>query len=121
MQKTRSVIPLLVLAVVGVAFAGDITCPLGTKPSGEDTQDVKEKWCETTWHGKTVEHGPYRAWWPNGRLGSSGQYVYGKAEGKWVRWYPSGKLQSEEWFEAGKRVKSQYFDEFGHKIKSPET
>ena len=121
MQRIRSVALVLGLGVVGAALAGDITCPKGTKPNGEDTPDVKEAWCEITWHGQTVQHGPYRAWWPNGKLGTSGQYVYGKAEGKWIGWYPSGQVQGEEWFESGKKVKGRYFDKLGHETNVPET
>ena len=112
---------ILALGVASVAFSGDITCPKGSRPNGEDTPDLKEAWCETTWHGQTVQHGPYRAWWANGKLGTSGQYVYGKAEGKWRGWYPSGQLQGEEWFQGGKKLKSRYFDKKGHVANEPET
>ncbi len=54
----------------------------GSNLHGEDTPDVREAWCETRYQGKTVQHGPYRAWWPNGQLGTSGTYVYGKQEGR---------------------------------------
>jgi antitoxin component YwqK of YwqJK toxin-antitoxin module len=66
-------------------------------------------------------HGPYRSWWPNGKLGTSGQYVYGKAEGKWRGWYRTGELQGEEWFENGKSVKVIYYDKKGHIVSEPET
>jgi len=108
-------VTLSVLIAVGSALARseDITCPKGTVQNGEDTQDVKEVWCEILWHGNTVEHGPYRAWWPNGKLGTTGQYVFGKAEGKWQRWYSTGQLQEEEWFDNGRKVKGIYYDEKG--------
>ena len=115
----------VVAALVGLGpayvLAGDIVCPKGTLPNGEETPDVKEAWCETPWHGKTVQHGPYRSWWPNGKLGTKGQYVYGKADGKWQGWYSNGELQGEEWFDLGRKVKARYFDKQGHPAHEPET
>ena len=111
----------LVAAGSAMARGGEITCPKGTVPNGEDTQDVKEAWCEVLWHGKKVEHGPYRAWWPDGKLGTTGQYVYGKAEGKWRRWSSTGQLQEEEWFENGRKVKDIYYDDKGRVTHPPET
>jgi hypothetical protein len=102
------------------APAEDITCPKGTTLHGETTPDVREAWCELRWHGKTVQHGPYRAWWLNGTLGTLGQYVYGKAEGKWRGWYQTGQLQGEEWFSEGNKVKSLYYDRKGHVVAEPE-
>lgn len=102
------------------APAEDITCPKGTTLHGETTPDVREAWCELRWHGKTVQHGPYRAWWLNGTLGTLGQYVYGKAEGKWRGWYQTGQLQGEEWFSKGNKVKSLYYDRKGHVVAEPE-
>jgi antitoxin component YwqK of YwqJK toxin-antitoxin module len=104
-----------------MARSGDVTCPKGTVPNGEITPEVKEAWCEIMWHGKTVQHGPYRSWWPNGKLGTTGQYVYGKAEGKWQGWYSTGQLQGEEWFENGRKVKAIYYDRKGNVAHEPET
>lgn len=101
---------------VGSASAAGIGCPKGTRPNGETLPEVREAWCEVMHDGKTVQHGPYRAWWPNGKRGNLGQYEYGKAVGKWTGWYPSGKLQGEEWFENGVVVKAHYFDEQGNRV-----
>jgi antitoxin component YwqK of YwqJK toxin-antitoxin module len=64
-------------------------------------------------------HGPYRAWWPNGKLGTVGQYENGVTEGKWSGWYSNGHLQGYEWFKAGKLVRGRYWDESGKPMKNP--
>jgi len=102
-----------------IAASNDIGCPKGTKPNGETTPEVSEAWCETTKDGKTVQHGPYRAWWPDGRLGTEGQYEYGKAVGRWRGWYKTGELQGEEWFENGVKVKGHYSGKNDHVIQKP--
>jgi antitoxin component YwqK of YwqJK toxin-antitoxin module len=118
----RTLLAILALTVAPIIHSADeLQCPSGTTPNGETTPDVSEAWCEVSWNGKTVMHGPYRAWWPNGRLGTSGQYNHGEPEGKWSGWYPSGQLQGEEWFESGKRVKSRYFDKKGKPTNESET
>jgi antitoxin component YwqK of YwqJK toxin-antitoxin module len=66
-------------------------------------------------------HGPYREWWPSGKPSVVGQYVYGKAEGRWQGWYETGELQGEEWFVKGKVVRSVYYDKKGHVVSEPET
>ena len=98
------------------ALAGGIDCPKGTTRNGETTPEASEAWCEDTNHRM---HGPYRAWWPNGNLGTEGQYEHGVATGKWRGWYESGELQGEEWFEGGRKTKSVYFDKRGHEIQEP--
>ena len=121
MQYAHAIVLALTLGVPSACAASAILCPSGTTPNGETTPDVREAWCELKWHDKTVQHGPYRAWWPNGKLGTSGQYDHGKAEGKWTGWYESGELQGEEWFESGRKVKSRYFDKEGREVNEPET
>ena len=113
-----SIATLLILLALGVgsASAAGIGCPKGTRPNGETLPEVHEAWCEVMHDGKTVLHGPYRTWWPNGKRSSSGQYQYGKAVGKWTGWFPSGRIQGEEWFENGVIVKARYFDEQGKHV-----
>ncbi len=124
MRIRRSIFAFsLVLGVVcaNAAARGGIGCPKGTTPNGEETPEVSEAWCELQWNGQTVQHGPYRAWWPNGKLGTTGQYDHGKAVGKWTGWYSSGELQGEEWFQNGKKVKARYLDRKGREVDHPET
>lgn len=101
------------------AAPAGVGCPAGTVPNGEKTPDVAEAWCEKTLDRRNVMHGPYRAWYPNGRLGTSGQYANGEPIGKWSNWYPSGRLQAFEWFEEGKAVRVQYWDEMGKPASAP--
>ena len=108
------------LSLVGTALAGGVSCPKGTKPNGEQIPgEVAEAWCELEISGQIVMHGPYRAWWPNGQLGTVGQYRSGVAVGKWSAWYPSGKLQGHEWFEAGRSVRTKQWSEAGRKLANP--
>ena len=113
------VIALLVLS--GNSFADGIGCPAGTKPNGETTPDVSEAWCEIIKDGKAVMPGPYRSWWPNGKLGMEGQYSYGQMTGKWRGWHKNGKLQGEEWYENGHKIKGLYWDKNGIKTQEPKT
>ena len=92
--------------------AKGIGCPTGTTPRGEATPEISEAWCEDA---NAKMHGPYKSWWPNGKLGNEGQYERGKATGKWRGWYESGELQGEEWFEDGVKMKAVYYDRQGHK------
>jgi len=101
---------LLPLSALG---KDDIDCPEGTIISGETTPEVREAWCEINLKGKTVLHGPYRAWYPNGKLGTSGHYDKGKPVGTWYGWYESGARQGEEVFVDGKKVSSKYWEEKG--------
>ncbi|MDH4099873.1 MAG: hypothetical protein OEV28_04800 [Nitrospirota bacterium] len=99
--------------------AEKIDCPKGTTPKAETTPEVSEAWCELHENGKAVMHGPFRAWWPNGKLGTEGQYDHGKAVGVWRGWYETGELQGEEWFENGKKVRSRYLDKQGRETREP--
>ena len=110
-----------VLVLSGSSFAGDIGCPAGTTPNSETTTDVSEAWCETIKEGKTVMHGPYRSWWPNGKLGNQGQYNYGQMTGRWHAWHENGKLQGDESYAKGGKVKGLYWDKNGHKTQEPKT
>jgi hypothetical protein len=114
-------LPLVAALGSSSVFGQDFVCPKGTVPRGETTPEVREAWCEVTVNGKTVEHGPYRSWWPNGRLGTKGTMVYGKAEGRWTGWYETGELQGEEWFKDGKIVKARYYDKEGRRISKPQS
>jgi len=110
----KAIPPLLLLWLLAagppVAYGESLNCPMGTTPEGERTPEVSEAWCETIHEGKAVLHGPYRAWWPNGQLGTVGQYHYGKPVGVWRGWYADGKRQGEESFEDGRRVGGRYWN-----------
>jgi hypothetical protein len=112
---------MLALAIPALCRGGDLVCPKGTTPKAESTPQVSEAWCEILRAGATEMHGPYRAWWPNGKLGTEGQYSHEKQTGRWRGWYETGELQGEEWYEDGRRVKGHYFDKAGHEIPEPKT
>lgn len=110
----------IVLSLAGsLVFAAGIGCPKETRLNGESTPDVSEAWCEVAHDRVKVLHGPYRAWWPNGKLGNAGQYHFGRAVGKWTAWHPNGKLQGEEWFADGVIVKARFFNEAGKEVPQP--
>jgi hypothetical protein len=64
---------ILWLLIVFVLARGDLAdgigCPAGTTPRGEETPEATEAWCEDA---NYKMHGPFRAWWPNGKLGIEG-------------------------------------------------
>jgi len=116
--RSATLVVLLMLSSA-VAYGQGLDCPKGTTPNGERTPEASEAWCETPHKGTVVLHGPYRAWWPNGQLGTEGQYRYDKAVGLWKGWHPNGKLQGEESFADGRLVKGRYWDQNGKQIPRP--
>jgi hypothetical protein len=94
----------------------EMVCPEGTRRAAETVPEVSEAWCELDHDGTVVLHGPYRAWWPNGVLGTSGQYSFGKAVGEWTGWFPSGKIQGKQRFEEGEVVEARYWNEDGQPV-----
>lgn len=93
-------------------LAGNFTCPYDTILNEETKPQLSVSWCEVVINGQTVFHGPYRAWWPNGRLGNEAHYEYGVPVGLWRGWYESGRLQGSNLYEDGVVVhKERYPDE----------
>lgn len=121
MRATFAAVLIAALVLSDNSFADGIGCPAGTTPNGETTPEVSEAWCEITRDGKVDMHGPYRAWWPNGRLGDQGQYSYGQMTGRWRAWHKNGKLQAEEWYDKGHKTKGFYWDKNGIKSQEPKT
>jgi hypothetical protein len=118
----RSLLPVLFLwgaFTADLTLASGIGCPKGASPNAQSTPELKEAWCERVQRGVEVQHGPYRAWWPNGNRANAGQYLNGQATGKWTAWFPSGRLQAEEWFENDVLVRAHYFDEQGRRVQAP--
>jgi antitoxin component YwqK of YwqJK toxin-antitoxin module len=121
MRATFATVAIAALVLSGNSFAGGIGCPAGTTPNGENTPDVSEAWCEIIKDGKTEMHGPYRSWWPNGKVGNKGQYDHGQMIGQWRAWHENGKLQAEEWYKNGRKIKGLYWDKNGIKTQEPKT
>lgn len=51
---------------------------------------------------KTIWHGDFIGYYPNGRKAIAGSYVRGKPHGKWIRWYKDGQLASVHHYLMGK-------------------
>ncbi len=85
---------------------------------GETTPEVREAWCETKdKDDKTVLHGPYRAWYPDGVLGTKGQYIFGKAQGLWEAWYENGEKEAEGYYVDGLKIGEwHYWDKQGNRV-----
>ena len=121
MKKIFLIIPILIL-LSSFSIAQNIECPPNSKRAGEETPEVSETWCETkNSKGQTVIHGPYLAWYPNGTLGTKGQYHYSQATGFWEAWYENGQKEAEGNFEDGKEVGEwKYWDKKGNRISKEE-
>ncbi|MBX2882804.1 MAG: hypothetical protein KTR32_22835 [Granulosicoccus sp.] len=92
-------------------LAGNFTCPPDTILNEESRPELSVSWCEVIINGDTVFHGPYRAWWPNGRLGNEAHYEYGVPVGLWRGWYASGALQGSNLYENGVVVHKERYPE----------
>jgi antitoxin component YwqK of YwqJK toxin-antitoxin module len=92
-----------ILSLQGIPlYAEQINCPPGTIPNGETTPEVSESWCELE-SNRGILHGPYRAWYPNGNLGTSEMYDHGKLTGPAVYFWDNGEKQAEGKYKNGLR------------------
>jgi hypothetical protein len=65
-----------------------LTCPAGATRVEARPPAGPEAWCERA--GR--REGPYRAWYPKGRLKIEGAYAEGKKAGRWTYWHGNGIL-----------------------------
>ncbi len=86
-----------------------IACPGGTALTEARPPAGREQWCERLdQSGNRVRHGPYRAWYPDGRIKIEGQFVEGDKSGRWTFWHGNGlwdgkgQKKEEGEFRAGK-------------------
>lgn len=93
--------------------ADGIDCPEGTIPNGESVPEIREAWCELHTDEGVVQHGPYQSWYPNGTLGTKGQFNKGKPDGHWYGWHTSGAKQGEIIYDDGEIVSEAYWTEDG--------
>jgi hypothetical protein len=91
------------------AVDAGITCPAGTTAADARPPAGREEWCERVGRdGSRIRHGPYRAWYPDGRLKIEGQFVEGDKSGHWTfwhgngLWYGRGQKKEEGEFRAGR-------------------
>lgn len=93
---------LVLLAVSTATLANEIECPAGTAVNTEQSAGGESAWCELE-TDRSVLHGPYRAWYTNGVLGTEEDYVLGKASGHAVYHWGSGHKQAQGRYKAGMR------------------
>lgn len=86
----------------GTAFAAAIDCPPGAAPNGRETGAMTEAWCELA-ADRSLFHGPYRAWYPDGTLGTEENYVHGLAQGEARYRWGSGHKQAQGNYKDGVR------------------
>jgi hypothetical protein len=86
----------------GTALAKDIGCPKGTIRNGENEPGVTQAWCELATDRSQV-HGPYRAWYGNGVLGTMENFNHGKRDGKAEYRWGNGRLQASGQYKNGAR------------------
>ena len=100
--------------------ADGIGCPEGTIPNGESVPEIREAWCELHADEGVVQHGPYRSWYPDGTLGTKGQFDRGKPDGHWYGWHTNGAKQGEIIYDDGEIASLVYWNEDGVEVDSPE-
>ena len=67
-------------------------CPDGTKRIGDPPPQDIEQWCEKSGGlDGAVRHGPYNAWYADGKMKEEGKYEDGKKVGMWIRYHKNGK------------------------------
>jgi antitoxin component YwqK of YwqJK toxin-antitoxin module len=99
----RFIIIVFLLCMTPFIASGEgIGCPKGTIPNGEKTPDGSEAWCELETN-RSQYHGPYRAWYGNGALGTLENYDHGKREGKAEYRWENGKVQVTGQYKNGVR------------------
>ena len=74
------------------ASSTGLRCPAATTPSGAAPPLGGRQFC--TLNG-TLKHGPSRGWWPGGQLQSEGYYQKGKKHGSFRRWHLNEQMSSE--------------------------
>jgi hypothetical protein len=105
-QYPRWGAPFLATALIMVLMAcgqeepapGGLACPDGTTPVGRVGEGT---WCEKA---KSIKHGPYRLWRPNGTIAMEGTYRDGLETGEWKLHWESGALLETGVFRDGKKV-----------------
>lgn len=88
------------LALSGTAFAAAVHCPPESVPKEAHPVSGDEAWCELAAE-RSLLHGPYRAWHPNGVLGTEETYVRGRANGPATYRWGSGEKQAQGSFRDG--------------------
>lgn len=107
---------LALLATSPAAFAEEIECPAGTSVNSEDSPGGLSAWCELD-TDRSLLHGPYRAWYASGVLGTQENFRNGKATGKATYHWGSGHKQAEGNYRDGVREGWwDFWDKTGMKV-----
>jgi len=88
-----SVAALVVVGLVVLRARADapVACPEGARRVEARSPSGLEQWCERPGQaGRVVRDGPYRAWYPSGRLKIEGQLADGLKTGAWTYWHGNG-------------------------------
>lgn len=81
-------------------------CPEGTTLMDKDGTDGKQSFCALS---NGVRHGPWIAYWPNGKVREVGPYVAGFRNGTFTTWNSRGKLNSRYTWTNGQVGAGQVF------------
>jgi len=78
---------------------GEYLHPKLVKVSNDDWWNARPATFEA--EGKTIKHGPWTAWHPNGQVAVEGRFEYDLPVGQFVWWYSNGQKAQEGTYEAG--------------------
>ena len=72
----------------------ELKCPKGTEAYGGRPPLGNREYCGRPGPADSPEsvtnHGPWRYWWPNGKLQHSGKYKDGQKHGQFTQWADTG-------------------------------
>lgn len=82
------------------------SCPEGTTLQDKDGTDGKQSFCGLE---NGVRHGPWIAFWPNGKVREIGPYIKGYRNGTFTTWNKAGKVNSRYTWTNGQIGAGQVF------------
>ena len=86
----------------------ELKCPKGTEAYGGRPPLGNREYCGRPGAADSAErvtnHGPWRYWWPNGKLQHSGKYKDGQKDGKFTQWADSGQKISQGTYEMDRKT-----------------
>lgn len=80
-----------VVAAVAARASAPLACPGDARRVEARPPAGPEEWCERPGaDGRAVREGPYRAYYPDGRLKVEGRFAAGRKTGRWTYWHGNG-------------------------------
>lgn len=73
---------------------GAVDCPVGSERRGAAPPAALESYCLRRTDTASVQHGPYRRWYPDGTVRAEGTYENGTREGTWTEYAEDGSPRS---------------------------